>query len=103
MEIIFGLFLVFLLCVLYFLPTIIAVAKKKQAQCGIAVVNIFLGWTFVGWVVALAWAACDDTPVYYQPQYQHYQPQYQPPQSQPLPPVPPTQYVEGTNTITLGL
>lgn len=42
---------------LYFLPTGIAMARNCQARSGIEIVNLFLGWTFVGWVVALAWAA----------------------------------------------
>ncbi len=44
-----------LLCgALYFLPSI--VARKKPQFASVAVLNFFLGWTFVGWVVALAWA-----------------------------------------------
>jgi len=41
---------------LYFVPTVVAAMRDCKAAGGIAVVNIFLGWTFVGWVVALAWA-----------------------------------------------
>lgn len=40
----------------YFLPLFVAALRKAKARDGIAVVNLFLGWTFVGWVVALAWA-----------------------------------------------
>jgi Superinfection immunity protein len=42
--------------VLYFLPSIIAVARKVTHQGSVIVVNLFLGWTFIGWVVALAMA-----------------------------------------------
>lgn len=42
----------------YFLPTFIG-AKKRNAKA-IAVLNLFLGWTFVGWVVALVWACTKD-------------------------------------------
>ena len=45
---------------IYFLPIIIAVARKKQKILGIVLVNIFLGWTFIGWVVALIWAFTSD-------------------------------------------
>jgi hypothetical protein len=38
------------------LPTIIAVARKVTNQGSVLVINFFLGWTFVGWVVALAMA-----------------------------------------------
>jgi hypothetical protein len=42
--------------VLYFLPSIIAVARKVRRQGSVVVINLFLGWTFIGWVVALAMA-----------------------------------------------
>jgi hypothetical protein len=41
----------------YFVPTLVAMKRKCKSFSGICVVNIFLGWTFLGWVVALAWAA----------------------------------------------
>lgn len=42
---------------LYFLPTIIA-AKRKVSNVGsVLVINLFLGWSLIGWVVALALAA----------------------------------------------
>ena len=40
----------------YFLPLIIAVGRETTHNIGIFVVNLFLGWTFLGWVGALAWA-----------------------------------------------
>jgi hypothetical protein len=40
----------------YFLPTILAYGHKQVPNFGsIFVVNLFLGWTFIGWVVALAY------------------------------------------------
>jgi hypothetical protein len=42
--------------VLYFLPSIVAVARKVTNQGSVVVINLFLGWTFVGWVIALAMA-----------------------------------------------
>lgn len=45
--IIIGLFI-------YFIPTIVAFNKK--CGVGVTVLNIFLGWTFLGWVGALIWA-----------------------------------------------
>jgi Superinfection immunity protein len=45
---------------LYFLPTFVAAYRSCKAGGGIAVINVFLGWTFIGWVVALAWAACGE-------------------------------------------
>lgn len=46
--------------IIYLLPTIIAVVKKKQNTAAIALVNILLGWSFIGWVVALVWAVTVD-------------------------------------------
>jgi hypothetical protein len=44
----------------YFLPTIQALTAKKKNAASIAVINLFLGWTFIGWVVAMAWAVKKD-------------------------------------------
>jgi hypothetical protein len=41
----------------YFLPTIVARSRRVPNLGSVAVINTFLGWTFVGWVVALAMAA----------------------------------------------
>lgn len=46
--------LVFIVVLVYFLPSIVAAGKKNNG--GVLVINLFLGWTLVGWVVALAWA-----------------------------------------------
>jgi len=42
---------------LYFLPTIIAAVRHVPNVGSVVVINLFLGWTLVGWVVALAMAA----------------------------------------------
>ena len=44
-----------ILLVIYFVPTITAIGNKKQDACAIIVLNLFLGWTFIGWVIALIW------------------------------------------------
>lgn len=55
--IIFGIVAAGLLTVaLYCLPTIIAVARKHRNRFAIGLVNIFLGWSVIGWFVALVWA-----------------------------------------------
>lgn len=41
---------------IYFLPTILALVMRKRNAVGIILLNIFLGWTFIGWVIALVWA-----------------------------------------------
>ncbi|HRF12582.1 MAG TPA: superinfection immunity protein [Candidatus Accumulibacter phosphatis] len=57
MEALAGIFLVFCAGFFYFLPWIIAWARDHHQIGAIAIVNIFLGWTFIGWVVSLAWSA----------------------------------------------
>jgi hypothetical protein len=42
---------------IYMLPTFIAAKRNCKARNAIGIVDLFLGWTFVGWVVALAWSA----------------------------------------------
>lgn len=42
--------------VLYFVPSIVAGSREHHNGSAILVLNIFLGWTFIGWVVALVWA-----------------------------------------------
>jgi hypothetical protein len=55
-----GAVLVFFLLIvgvgLYFVPTIVAVVRKVTNQGSITVINIFFGWTLIGWVMALAMA-----------------------------------------------
>ena len=48
----------------YFVPTLVALKKHKRNVNAIAAVNILLGWTFLGWVVALVWTLTEDQPVY---------------------------------------
>ena len=42
---------------LYFVPSIMAYVRHHQNRLAILLMNIFLGWTFLGWVAALIWAA----------------------------------------------
>ncbi|MDP1623227.1 MAG: superinfection immunity protein [Bacteroidales bacterium] len=46
-----------ILFVPYFIPSIIA--RNKVNFTGILLLNIFLGWTLLGWVGALIWAITD--------------------------------------------
>ncbi len=41
-----------LMLAVYFVPTIIAVARRARYLVLVLLLNIFLGWTFVGWIVA---------------------------------------------------
>ena len=44
----------------YFMPTIVAMLAGHQNTLAIFILNLFLGWTLVGWVIALVWA-CSKT------------------------------------------
>jgi hypothetical protein len=48
--------------VMYFLPAIIAFARSKRDAMSILLLNFFLGWTAIGWVIALVWAVKQDVP-----------------------------------------
>lgn len=41
---------------LYFAPTIVAVARHSRRPVAIFFFNLFLGWTIIGWAIALVWA-----------------------------------------------
>ena len=46
------------LCFLYFLPSLIGM--RKSCAAAIFALNFFLGWTVIGWVMALAVALTAD-------------------------------------------
>jgi hypothetical protein len=42
---------------LYLLPSIVAVIRRHHNAVAIIVLNILLGWSLIGWVVAMVWSA----------------------------------------------
>lgn len=48
---------------IYFAPTIVAFKKGQQNKLSIFLLNLFLGWSLIGWVVALVWATKNDEKV----------------------------------------
>jgi hypothetical protein len=56
-----------LAALLYFLPAIIG--RNKADFAGIFLLNLLLGWTVIGWIIALIWACSAEThvPVRYVP------------------------------------
>ena len=42
--------------IVYLIPTYIATQRKHPNVLPIAIINIFLGWTYIGWVITLAWS-----------------------------------------------
>ena len=42
---------------IHFLPTFVAVVRQQRHAVLIFVLNILFGWTVIGWLVLLIWAA----------------------------------------------
>lgn len=67
-----GIFILIMVVVLgcaYFLPSIIAKQRAVPDLGTVVVLNVFLGWTFIGWVVSLSMACRSRTvPFVIQPQ-----------------------------------
>lgn len=45
---------ILLIILLYFIPTFNAYSNKKRNAGSVFVINFFLGWSIIGWVVALS-------------------------------------------------
>ena len=58
-----GFILLGLILFFYFLPAIIGLCNGHPHNAGIFLLNFFLGWSLVGWVVALVWAVSKPQPV----------------------------------------
>jgi hypothetical protein len=54
--------LVVILVVCYFIPTVVAFSRGHHNAGAICALNVFLGWTVVGWVTALVWALTRPAP-----------------------------------------
>lgn len=44
-----------------FLPYLVAVIRSHRQRTAIGILNLLLGWTFLGWVAAIVWACTADT------------------------------------------
>jgi hypothetical protein len=44
----------------YFAPSIVAVLRKKTNTAAIVVLNTLLGWSLIGWAIAMIWAVSAD-------------------------------------------
>jgi len=51
--------------VAYFLPSVIALLRRREVSsvAWVVIINVLLGWTLVGWVVALALALRPPRPI----------------------------------------
>jgi len=55
-----GLIFLIILGALYFIPSIVANNRKHKQFTAIFILNLFFGWTFIGWVAALIWSVVND-------------------------------------------
>ena len=66
MDALFGLLFFLLFGVIgfamYFIPTIVGFVRRVPNRGSLFVINFFLGWTLIGWIVALAMAVRDPRP-----------------------------------------
>ncbi len=60
MRVLIGLLTILAIVAIYFLPTIVAFKRKYKNRMSVFIINLFLGWTLVGWVVALALSFIND-------------------------------------------
>ncbi|MCX4677547.1 superinfection immunity protein [Streptomyces sp. NBC_01433] len=51
-----------LLVIAYFIPAIVAFTRNVPNRGSVLVINLLLGWTVIGWIVALAMAARSQLP-----------------------------------------
>jgi ABC-type sugar transport system permease subunit len=62
MRLIFAV-VITLLSLFYFLPFAIAFNRKRVNAGAIFALNLFLGWSLIGWVIALVWALKDENTI----------------------------------------
>ncbi|WP_259482492.1 superinfection immunity protein [Shewanella baltica] len=58
-----SLFIFLVPIIIYFCPMYVAYFNKQPNFYSIFALNLFLGWTLVGWVVALVWALKSHEPI----------------------------------------
>lgn len=56
MDTVVALFIIGLAIFVYLLPAFVAIHRKHVNTNAICVMNILVGWSFIGWVAALVWA-----------------------------------------------
>jgi hypothetical protein len=59
--------LILLVGVIYLLPAAVAQVRRHHQTTAIVGLNLLLGWTFIGWAVALVWALTATPPAVWAP------------------------------------
>lgn len=52
--------IIFLL-ILYFIPTYVAAKRRHRNSTAILMLNLFTGWTVIGWIGCIIWASTCNT------------------------------------------
>lgn len=58
---IFGMIMLAVGVMLYFLPLLVANSRGREGQVWIGFANLILGWTIIGWIVLLVIAFTGDS------------------------------------------
>lgn len=53
-------FTVLLALFIYFIPTVNAFGSKRKNKGAVLALNLLLGWTGIGWIIALIWSCMVD-------------------------------------------
>lgn len=53
---IIGGIVIWMLILIYFLPLFVSLSRRHPSKWAIGALNLFLGWTLLGWVGALVWS-----------------------------------------------
>ena len=56
LDLLFTLLIWAIVLYIYFIPTSVAMKRKHLNYLSIFVINLFLGWTIIAWVICLSWA-----------------------------------------------
>lgn len=62
MEMLQSVIVLVFLGLIYWLPGVVAVARGNKQSLSIIILNTLLGWTVLGWIVALIWACANKEP-----------------------------------------
>lgn len=60
MEALGGSVLLVVAIAVYFVPAMVAKKRNHSNATPVFLVNLFLGWTVIGWIAALIWANTDN-------------------------------------------
>jgi hypothetical protein len=53
-----------LIAAVYFLPSMVALARRHRNGSAVFLLNLLAGWTVIGWVISLIWATIKDPSSY---------------------------------------